>query len=96
MNVDALKDAVRAAIEKIVPGGVVILLGTMLALALGLTWVLEAPLLMREATAELAQPFRTLILFCGLALPLIILGYAFRKGMGYIVSRIIRNSGERQ
>lgn len=96
MNVDALKDAVRAAVEKIAPGGAAILLGAMLALALGVTWALEAPPLMRAATAGLAQPFRTITLFCGLALPLVILGYAFRKGMGYVISLITQPKRDRR
>lgn len=96
MNTDAIIDALKASIEKIIPGGAAVLLGAILTLGLGLTWVLEGPPLVRAATAGMVQPFRSLSLFCGLALPLIILGYAFRKGLGYVISLITQPKRDRR
>jgi hypothetical protein len=96
MNADALLDAIKACLERIIPGAFILFIGTMLTLGIGVTWLVEGPAILRTITAGLAQPLRSIVLLAGLGGPLVVLCYSARLLMGYILAHWLNSHRARQ
>lgn len=94
MNPEDMVDAIKASLARVLPGALVLFLGTMLMLGAGVLLLTEGPPLVRSLTAGLPQPFRSLVLFAALAGPLLFLCWLGRRVMGYTISQITRPKGD--
>lgn len=96
MNAGAMLDAIKACLERIIPGALILFIGTMLTLGIGVTWLVEGPAILRGIVAGLAQPLRSIVLLAGLGAPLVILCYSAWLLMGYILSHWMNRNEARQ
>jgi hypothetical protein len=86
-NDNEMADVIKSSLAKVLPGAMVTFLGIMLMLALGVGIVVYLPVVIKPLVAGMTQPFRSIVLFLSLAVPLVVLASAGRRVMGYIISR---------
>lgn len=86
-NDNEMVDVIKSSLAKVLPGAMVTFLGIMLMLALGVGVVVYLPAIIKPLVAGMPQPFRSIVFFVALAVPMIVLASAGRTVMGYIISR---------
>lgn len=89
MNEDMV-DALKASLARVLPGALVLLVGILLMLSLGITLLVEGPPLVRSLIAGLPQPYRSLVLFASLSVPLVALCWCGKALLGYSLSRTMK------